>query len=1164
MLLAGILLMAAMGLGCENRTEPAAQAPHRAGEQSVTRDGLLTGYRKQVVQPVGPETVNPLARAMALVGYDPAGPQPPHFSQAGYNLIGNLPIVDLIQETPLAMPAWAEARSRGFQQMARQGFGPLLAGMMGTLDHESEAVSNTPPAKSGAAGDLLRCLESASLRVGANLAPDVEARIAAAGLRPQFDAMLGALVEALIVASAEVEEALVALSPDERRLLKETPERFFFPDGDFFKFLTADTHRQVERVRIAQRIDFSRLFAAALQVGHAVDRFVREWARLEKRGAIRGAPADDTLPQSEILNLQTPIGPLVVLGAGNDRFSGEAALLVDLGGDDRYEPSPPELATPSGHVTVHIDLGGNDSYGGSGHKFRQGTGYLSIGLMLDLDGDDEYQAGDMGQGCGLFGVGLLMDLKGNDIYRMGLMGQGFGLFGLGALADMEGNDRYLIKGMGQGAGATLGLGLLIDGAGNDKYLAGGGKRRSRLVPDSMNHCQGAGLSIRSHIWAERLSIYGGIGFLSDGGGDDFYHAAGGNCMGSSYFMSLGALVDQGGNDTYMPEGGYGMGFGLHLSNGALVDVAGDDLYMAGAYCGGFGSDRSVGILTDAAGNDIYGPSDRYVQQQLQKENGGETTTGAAEDTNAHLWRRMADTSYGAALKPKALGILADFQGRDQYFANPLGKGVSVGGVVPPVDPRDWSHGIAVDWNGNDRYHLPGRQNAHFTITYGHGICYDTDAEAKGGVSMLFASLQPNRGRSSPSPAEGATPVHSFPVIETLARGDLWQRFRAKGRLLQNRSETIRLCAAILQTSTDRRLNRELFEVLNQLLIESNGQREAIEGRVVGLLSAADPQVRLLAVYLAGWQRLKSANAHLLAICGQDDANSRPAALWALGRLAAPESVGVLVKFSRPGMERRIRHAAYDSMAKLAAADEASQGTGRALLLETLAAGLDDPDPVIRLLAASGLRPTVDAPRITKKMEALLEDENVYVRRAAARALAFKGNPRGIPILIASLRFPSIDTFEHYDHEIAKDLSYLCGVDFDGDNRYQYDTWRQWWEANSRLVDLERNLEIKAQIETAFGLSDLDAGVAIFEQLATAYPDNVVVRQRYIRFCREWITFRLLNQAPVPPAAIEKAIGLQRKLMLLAPENKLYAAQMNYLEQRLATAQSPDVPHAPEH
>ncbi|MDJ0888887.1 MAG: hypothetical protein QNI89_16395 [Desulfobacterales bacterium] len=145
MLLAGILLMAAMGLGCENRTEPAAQAPHRAGEQSVTRDGLLTGYRKQVVQPVGPETVNPLARAMALVGYDPAGPQPPHFSQAGYNLIGNLPIVDLIQETPLAMPAWAEARSRGFQQMARQGFGPLLAGMMGTLDHESEAVSNTPP-----------------------------------------------------------------------------------------------------------------------------------------------------------------------------------------------------------------------------------------------------------------------------------------------------------------------------------------------------------------------------------------------------------------------------------------------------------------------------------------------------------------------------------------------------------------------------------------------------------------------------------------------------------------------------------------------------------------------------------------------------------------------------------------------------------------------------------------------------------------------------------------------------------------------------------------------------------------------------------------------------------------------------------------------------------
>ncbi len=1152
LLLISLLFLAFAVLGCESQSDQSKSLPKPDTKARGETDEGPMGYQKLTIHPVLEHAGNPLNRAMSLVAHTPTRHDLPHFNEAGYNLICNLPIVDIIQESPLQMPVWANDNSMRLQESARHGFGPLLTQLMSTLDfrYDAKAVSNN---NTGESSSLDNVREKSFQAIDGKWSPKDWQAIASAGFTPTFEIMLGRLVRSVIVASEAVDWSLSDLSTEERRMLQAKPERYFFPDGDFFKFLTADTHRQVEIVSIAQKIDFPMLFRAALLMCRAVDQFVIEMDNLKKSDSFRYIFKDSRSPRGEILNISTPAGNLVILGEDNNRFTGEAALLIDLGGNDHYERLPTKKAETLSNVKVSIDLGGNDTYDDRRTILSQGAGSLSIGLMYDLKGNDKYQAGDMGQGCAFFGVGMLMDRDGNDIYHMGLMGQGFGLFGFGALADMDGNDRYVLKGMGQGAGATLGLGLLLDERGDDKYLAGGGRSRSRLIPDSMNHCQGAGLSIRSHTWVDELSIYGGIGFLSDGGGNDLYHSTGGNCMGSSYFMSLGALVDHGGNDIYLPEGGYGLGFGLHLSNGTLVDIKGDDLYIAGSFCGGFGSDRSVGILADLAGNDIYGPSDRYIDKQLQQKEDNRTTSEKTKNDNKERIRAaMANTSYGSALKPKAIGLLVDFQGSDEYFANPFGKGESIGGIIPPVYPGDWSHGIVVDLSGDDRYDYRGKQNGHYTIYYEHGICYDADIKAQYRIDELFLpnAINPDSKHVTSSVVTGAHPSRT--LIDRMASNNLWERFRAKGSIPLNDSEMISLCTDTLTISKNNVLNRELFEILNVVLTKHRSTLE--DKQIIDLLSAKSTRVKLAAVYLIGWQKLTTASEKLLALCNSDERPLRKAAFWALGRLAPCDSFNTLKKGTDPSQDDEIRREAYGSIANLLVMGSKNREACQGDLLKALANGLHDRDVIIKVKSIKGLKSYADQPQISEQIEAMLKDPNVYVRREAARAFSYSGKPEGIPVLIDSLQFPSIDTFEHYDHEIAKDLSFLCGVDFPDEKRYRYETWKQWWETNGHLINLAENLTIKDQIQKAFSMAELEPGLGMMEQLVARFPENEVVRNRYKRFCREWITFRLLNQAQVSALSIEKAIRLQQKLIALEPEYKPYTVQLNYLEKRLETMQ----------
>jgi hypothetical protein len=511
--------------------------------------------------------------------------------------------------------------------------------------------------------------------------------------------------------------------------------------------------------------------------------------------------------------------------------------------------------------------------------------------------------------------------------------------------------------------------------------------------------------------------------------------------------------------------------------------------------------------------------------------------------------KMANTSYGSALKPKATGLLVDFQGSDEYFANPFGKGESIGGIIPPVYPGDWSHGIVVDLSGDDRYNYRGKQNGRYAIYYEHGICYDADIKAQYRIEELFLpnAINPDSEHVTSSVVTGAHPSRT--LIDRMASNNLWERFKAKGSITLNDSEMITLCTDTLTISKNNVLNRELFEILNVVLTEHRSTLE--DKQIIDLLSAKSTRVKLAAAYLIGWQKLTIANEKLLALCDSGEMPLRKAAFWALGRLAQCDSFNTLKKGTDPSQEDEIRREAYGSIANLFVMGSKNRGACQGDLLKALTNGLHDSDVIIKVKSIKGLKLYVDQPKISEQIEAMLKDPNVYVRREAARALSYSGKPEGIPVLIDSLQFPSIDTFEHYDHEIAKDLSFLCGVDFPDEKRYRYETWKQWWGENGQYINLDENVKIRDQIEKAFSMAELEPGLGMMEQLVVRYPENEVVRNRYKRFCREWITFRLLNQAQVSAISIEKAIRLQQKLIALEPQNNLFIDQLNYLEMRLA-------------
>ncbi|MEO0085535.1 MAG: HEAT repeat domain-containing protein, partial [candidate division WOR-3 bacterium] len=519
-----------------------------------------------------------------------------------------------------------------------------------------------------------------SARVWREVVAQAKAKPAIAQPLPEnLGQALNLVLASFSVGDKYLKQAVKGLKPEELEiLLGEAPDFYKDEDDTTEKSLSGALHRE-----FGLAYDTSREVKSETILGY-VRKLDRKALALSGLGVVMAATEARRLLESRpIVFLQegmrdrvegvegrvwlaetTEFGLVIVGGEGDNIYRRDACLIIELGGDDQYRNrAGGAVGFLSRGFSVCIDMAGNDRYE-SAKLFSQGAGLFGCGVLIDLAGDDDYRAGHYAQGAGIFGTGLLWDREGRDRFEAGFCVQGAADYGVGTLVDLKGNDSYRSFCYCQGFAGIWAYGLLWDGAGNDLYYAGGKYLHEPLLPrEYRSFAQGFAIG-------SRPDASGGIGFLGDRAGNDFYNAEV-FCQGTSYWYALGMLWDGEGFDHYTAAQ-YTQGAGIHLSIGALVDEEGNDSYFSRlGPSQGEGHDLSVGVLVDRKGDDGYFAS------------GGQgigltNSVGLFADCDGNDWYMCSDSflSHGSSNAARGfggMGFFIDLAGKDRY---PQASGVA--------------------------------------------------------------------------------------------------------------------------------------------------------------------------------------------------------------------------------------------------------------------------------------------------------------------------------------------------------------------------------------------------------------------------------------------------------------------------------------------------------
>jgi hypothetical protein len=360
----------------------------------------------------------------------------------------------------------------------------------------------------------------------------------------------------------------------------------------FTKTVTIDRDEKRERIgpnlrvlRLAAQVDYVELFRAAVVLSALVEGAPRMKEDLEK--GLKGG----------IESRDSEFGKIVIAGPGRHWHREDAAVIIDLGGDDFYTNHAGGSAGRGRPFSIVIDYGGDDAYEAT-FDSAQGCGRLGVGILADLAGNDTYIGQRWAQGVASVGVGVLWDEAGDDDYRGWDYVQAAGLWGIGVLVDRAGNDTRTATRFAQSCAMAGGVSILRDESGDDRYFCKG--RYPTAYGD-------AGLF---DAWSQACAIgfrglaSGGLAVLSDLEGDDRYEA-GHFSQGGGYYFGWGLMFDGHGSDSYMGSR-YAQGFAAHQAMGYFEDAAGNDRYgTRQAVAQGLSWDETVVAFNEGGGDDVY-------------------------------------------------------------------------------------------------------------------------------------------------------------------------------------------------------------------------------------------------------------------------------------------------------------------------------------------------------------------------------------------------------------------------------------------------------------------------------------------------------------------------------------------------------------------------------
>ncbi|MDE3117403.1 MAG: hypothetical protein KGL03_00160 [Nitrospirota bacterium] len=440
-----------------------------------------------------------------------------------------------------------------------------------------------------------------------------------------------AYLEALLTEATRLRmQAVSRLTDEERQFLFDHAARLaedFMPqlseqDGPERRRAQVD-RRFVELV--GDRLDRTSLLAAAQLLASLDDEAWMERVQPAFTETPALAHPVPGITGSVLLFKQTPSGLIIVGGPGPNTYDllQPIALLLDLGGDDRYRGTVAAPATVTQGVSVLLDLDGNDIY--DARPLGLATGRLGVGLLVDRRGNDQYHLAPGSGGTGLAGIGILEDREGEDRYIGSRLTQGASIGGLGLLVDLAGDDTHNSFGYAIGFGGPLGAGALIDVAGHDRYQCGDrypSRYNEQEAPQAKPgdarfeyECFGMGAGVGQRLMptlspSTPAGLAGGLGLILDLAGNDQSRSANFS-QGVGYFFGAGIKLDLDGDDESVAAR-YGQGAAAHFGVGLFVDAAGKDSYGSTGpfYNGAAAWDRSVALFVDAGEDD-----DRYDFQQ---------------------------------------------------------------------------------------------------------------------------------------------------------------------------------------------------------------------------------------------------------------------------------------------------------------------------------------------------------------------------------------------------------------------------------------------------------------------------------------------------------------------------------------------------------------------
>jgi len=313
-------------------------------------------YFQQDTEPIQTEiTENPLDYAGKRIGMDVRNFELPRAYENSYRFACRFPIIDYVSNQPLYMKQWTEEVSEKFIKLQSE---------------KGIKVTNY-------ALELLRdTQEFSSMKITQNveLFEDFKEMLRSRSFTPEYQMAVLNLVENYLIAKSMVSQAKEDLTPEDLKFFNDNPGYFLIPDGENMPSLTGDVSTHFQFIEHARKFKYQYMFFAAKIMSEAIYNY---W-NVTKNMQVSDIYTNQAAYVEPFIYITNSLH-IVIRGIGDDVYTKDADLLIDIGGDDVYKNNAGGCRSSYEEIAVCIDHNGNDRYESPNDMYVQGFGFFCSG-----------------------------------------------------------------------------------------------------------------------------------------------------------------------------------------------------------------------------------------------------------------------------------------------------------------------------------------------------------------------------------------------------------------------------------------------------------------------------------------------------------------------------------------------------------------------------------------------------------------------------------------------------------------------------------------------------------------------------------------------------------------------------------------------------------------